>query len=128
MHLYLCNTKKTESIRGKEIYMKQVTNDFKVFMEESNGVGQAFMGFVMKLAEAGGLDAKTHELAYISVLAALQMTGGIAFHVKQAKEHGASLEEVKSAVLVGMPLVGLRVSESFAAAIISYNEELKPGQ
>lgn len=103
--------------------MKQVTNDFQIFMEESNGVGPAFMGFVIKLSEAGALDAKTHELAYISVLSALQMSSGISFHVKQAKELGASLEEVKSAVLIGMPLVGLRVSDSFAAAINSYEEE-----
>lgn len=100
--------------------MKQVTNDFQIFMEESNGAGQAFMGFIMKLAESGALDAKTHELAYIAVLAALQMTGGIPYHVKQAKELGASLEEVKSAVLVGMPLVGIRIAESFAVSIESY--------
>ncbi len=103
--------------------MKKVTNDFMMFMEESNGVGQAFMGTVSKLSEASALDAKTQELAYISVLAALQMIKGLDFHVKQAKEHGATLEEVKSAVLVGLPLVGLRVSEAFAAAVEAYRAE-----
>jgi alkylhydroperoxidase/carboxymuconolactone decarboxylase family protein YurZ len=100
--------------------MKQVSDDFQKFMEESNGAGPAFMEFVMKLSNASALDAKTHELAYLAVLSALQMTGGIPYHAKQAKETGASLEEVKSAVLVSMPLVGLRVSESLAAAIESY--------
>jgi alkylhydroperoxidase/carboxymuconolactone decarboxylase family protein YurZ len=104
--------------------MKQVTNDFQIFMEESNGVGPAFMEFVMKLGGTGALGDKTHELAYIGVLAALSMASGIPFHVKHAKELGASLEEVKSAVLVGMPLVGLRVSDSFAAAIKSYEEAI----
>ena len=102
--------------------MNKVTDDFQVFMEESNGVAPAFMEFVMKMSKASALEAKTHELAYISVLAVLQMTGGIPFHVKHAKELGATLEEVKSAVLVGMPLVGLRVSEAFTAAINSFLE------
>lgn len=103
--------------------MKKVTNDFQIFMEQSDGVGQAFMASVMKMAEESALDAKTHELAYIAVLSAMQISGGLPFHVKQAKELGATLEEVKSAALVGMPLVGLRISESFAAAIASYETE-----
>ena len=103
--------------------MKKVTNDFRMFMEESNGVGQAFMSTVMKISEVSALDPKTHELAYLSVLAALQMVSGLPFHVKQAKELGASIEEVKSAILVAMPLVGLKISAPFATAIISYNAE-----
>ena len=103
--------------------MKQVTSGFQKFMEESSGVGPAFMGFVMKMSEASALEDKTHELAYISVLAALQMDGGMPYHVKQAKELGATLDEVKSAVLVGMPLVGLRISDAFEVAINSYQEE-----
>jgi len=103
--------------------MKKVTNDFEVFMKESNGVGAAFMSSVMKMSEVSALDPKTHELAYISVLAAFQMVNGIPYHVKHAKELGASLEEVKSAVLVGMPVVGLRISEAFAMAIDSYSME-----
>jgi len=93
-------------------------------MEDSNGVGQAFMGTVMKISEVSALDPKTHELAYLSVLAALQMESGLLFHVNQAKELGASIEEVKSAILVGMPLVGLRIASPFAIAISSYNSTL----
>jgi len=100
--------------------MNKVTNDFKIFLEESNGVGQAFMSTVMKISKVSALDSKVHELAYISVLAALQMESGLPFHVKQAKELGASIEEVKSAILVGMPLVGLRISAPFATAINAY--------
>ncbi len=103
--------------------MKRVTNDFQVFMEESNGIGQALMGTIFKSAEVSALDKKTHELAYIAVLSALQMVGGISYHVKQAKELGASLEEVKSAVLVGLPLAGIRLTEAFAEAIHSYTDE-----
>jgi len=103
--------------------MKNVTNDFKMFMEESDGVGPAFMSTVMKISEVSALDPKVHELSYISVLAALQMVSGLPFHVKHAKELGASIEEVKSAILVALPLVGLRISAPFAIAINSYNPE-----
>ncbi len=92
-------------------------------MEESGDSGKAFMEMTMKHAEASALDPKTDELAYIAVLAALRLTGGIPFHVKTAKEAGATREEVKSAVLVGLPLVGTAVTEAFAMAIQSYDEE-----
>lgn len=103
--------------------MNKISNSFQFFMEESNGAGQAFMLAVMKSAEVSALDAKTQELAYISVLAALQTDGGLPFHVKHAKELGATLEEVKSAVLVGMPLVGIRIANAFNVAVESYKEE-----
>lgn len=103
--------------------MKKVTNDFQLFMEASGGVGQALMGSIMKVAEVSALDPKTHELAYIAVLSALQMAGGLPYHVNHAKELGATLEEVKSAVLVGIPLSGIRLVEAFSTAIQSYNEE-----
>ncbi|NTV78649.1 MAG: carboxymuconolactone decarboxylase family protein [Clostridiales bacterium] len=102
--------------------MKQVTKDMQVLLQESDGVGPAFMNAIMKMSEVSSLDSKTHELCYLSVLAALQSLNGIAYHVERAKEEGASLLEVKSAILVGMPLVGIRLSESFAKAISSYNE------
>ena len=40
----------------RRISMKNVTNDFKIFMEESNGVGQAFMSTVMKISEVSALE------------------------------------------------------------------------
>ena len=103
--------------------MKKVSNGFQLFMEESNGIGQVFMNGVMKSAKVSALDAKIHELAYIAVLSALQVKDGLPYHVKHAKELGASLEEIKSAVLIGLPLVGIRLVESFAVSITSYEEE-----
>ena len=84
--------------------MKNVTNGFNLFMTETPETGKAYMDMVMKRSRASALDKKTHELAYISVLAAIRMTGGLNFHVKSAKELGASRDEVKSAVLVGYRL------------------------
>jgi alkylhydroperoxidase/carboxymuconolactone decarboxylase family protein YurZ len=60
---------------------------------------------VQKIAWASKLDQKTSELAYIAVLAAVRLEGGVSFHVKQAKELGAARDEIISAILVGLPAV-----------------------
>lgn len=102
--------------------MDHVSDGFKVFMEEGGETSAAFMEMTMKNARASALDRKTGELAYIAVLAAARMTGGLPFHVKSARELGATREEIKSAVLVGLPAVGLAVVEALPLALRSYDE------
>ncbi|WP_100489186.1 carboxymuconolactone decarboxylase family protein [Sporolactobacillus pectinivorans] len=64
------------------------------------------------MSEKSALDKKTHELAYISVLVPTKMYGGLPFHIQQAKEHGASVEEIKSAILVPLPIMGIQVADA----------------
>lgn len=92
--------------------MKNVSNGFELFMKETNGVGQAFMEAIVKLSEQSCLDKKVHELSYISVLVTAKMFGGLPFHIEQAKMLGASEDEIKSAILLPMPIVGLNVAEA----------------
>jgi len=73
------------------------------------------------------LDAKTGALAYLAVLAALNRTGGIAFHVQVAKKAGASREEVISAILVGLPAAGHAVTQALPLAIEAYDVEPPAG-
>ena len=61
---------------------------------------------VQALGEASSLDRKTSALAYLAVLAALRLDSGVPFHVKLAKQAGASRDEVISALLVGLPAAG----------------------
>lgn len=102
--------------------MKNVTNSFSMFMTESPDIGKAYMDMVMKQSQMSVLDRKTHELAYISVLSAIRMTGGLNFHVKSAKDLGATRDEVKSAVLVGLPVAGITLVDSLEAALNAYDE------
>jgi alkylhydroperoxidase/carboxymuconolactone decarboxylase family protein YurZ len=74
------------------------------------------------LDAACALDKRTGELAYVAVLAALRMESGIPFHVKMAKQAGASRDEVISAVLVGLPAAGTGVTQALPAAIRAYDE------
>jgi alkylhydroperoxidase/carboxymuconolactone decarboxylase family protein YurZ len=102
--------------------MENVSNGFMSFMQEAGAAGQAYMALVTKLSESSALGRKEDELAYIAVLSATRMSGGIPFHVKSAKKLGASRDEVKSAVLVGLPAVGLMVLDALPVALQSYDE------
>ncbi|HYH03772.1 MAG TPA: carboxymuconolactone decarboxylase family protein [Bacillota bacterium] len=101
---------------------KNVSNAFQVFLQEAPEHAKAWMAVVQQLDAAGGLDAKTAEIAYIAVLAAVGLESGIPFHVKHAKELGASREEIKSAVLLGLPAVGNQVVKSLPIALNAFDE------
>lgn len=92
--------------------MKKVSKGFELFMKETNGVGEMFMETITKMAQESSLDNKTHELAYISALVTARMYGGLPFHIEQAKECGASTEEIRNAVLVPLPIIGIQVAEA----------------
>ncbi len=98
-----------------------VSNAFQVFGEEAPEHAATWMQLVQGLAAASALDHKTHNLAYLSVLAALRRVNGIPFHVKMAKKAGASREEVISAILVGLPPAGHAVTEALPAAVAAYD-------
>ena len=82
---------------------------FELFMEKAPEVAKAYGGMVMQLAQTSALDHKTQELAYLAVLAA---TG----------REGATRDEVASAVLVGLPAVGMAAVESLAPVLEAYDQ------
>jgi len=51
------------------------------------------------------------------------MEGGIPFHVKIAKQVGATREEIISAILIGLPAAGHVVTQSLPVALLAYDEE-----
>ena len=98
-----------------------ISKSFQTFMAEAPEYAQAWSTLVQSLAGASALDRKTTELAYLAVLAALQLESGIAFHVRSAKEAGASRAEVISAILVGLPAAGHRVTQVLPTAVEAYD-------
>lgn len=100
---------------------KLISNAFQVFSEEAPKHAEAWMKLVQGLSSASALDPKTHNLAYLAVLAVLRRMNGIPFHVKMAKQAGASREEVISAILVGLPPAGHVVTEVLPLAIDAYD-------
>lgn len=100
-----------------------VSKAFALFMQEAPAHAQAWMHLAKSLDAASALEKKTEELAYIAVLAATGNTSGIAFHVLSAKSHGASRQEVLSAVLLGLPAAGAVVIGAIPAAVEAYDGE-----
>ena len=103
--------------------MSNFGEGFVAFMQECPDVNKAFMEAVMKYDAASALDKKTEELSYIAVLAATRLVGGLPFHVQTAKARGATREEIKSAVLVGLPAVGLTVLDALPVALAAYDAQ-----
>ncbi|MBU0756362.1 MAG: carboxymuconolactone decarboxylase family protein [Planctomycetes bacterium] len=100
-----------------------LSNAFKAFAEEAPKHAEAWKNLIQELSTASALDSKTHNIAYISVLAALRRINGIPFHVKMAKKMGASREEIISAILVGLPAAGHIVTEALPIAMEAYDNE-----
>jgi len=99
-----------------------VSNGFALFAQEWPKTAQAHMAFVQAKAAESALDAKTNHLAYLAVLSAAGLTGGIAFHVGLAEQAGAKPEEIRSAALVGLQAVGLCVLDGYAAVSAALGE------
>jgi len=98
-----------------------VSKGFQSFLDRAPKHASAWMAAVQGLDTATALDKKTAELAYLAVLAALRLESGAPFHVKLAKEAGASRDEVISALLIGLPAAGHGVTQVLPAAIQAYD-------
>jgi alkylhydroperoxidase/carboxymuconolactone decarboxylase family protein YurZ len=100
----------------------KVSKAFEVFAKDAAEYHKAWMEAVQKLDKANKLDEKTKDLAYLAVLAAIRLESGIPFHVKMAKSHGATREEIIGSILVGLPAVGHTVTQVLPKAIEAYDE------
>jgi alkylhydroperoxidase/carboxymuconolactone decarboxylase family protein YurZ len=100
-----------------------VSNAFQAFMSEAPEYQKIWLDTVKKLDSASKLDSKTEEIAYIAVLAALRLEGGLPFHVKHAKSLGASRDEIISAILVGLPATGNVVIQALPIALNAFDSE-----
>jgi alkylhydroperoxidase/carboxymuconolactone decarboxylase family protein YurZ len=103
-----------------------VSNAFKVFGEEAPAHQEAWLEAVAKIGAASKLDAKTEALVYIGILAAARLDSGLPFHVMEAKERGATRDEVIGAVLAGLPAVGNVVIQSLPVALQAYDDGVRP--
>jgi alkylhydroperoxidase/carboxymuconolactone decarboxylase family protein YurZ len=98
-----------------------VSRAFEVFGSEAPAHAEAWMHATFALSAACTLDEKTKDLAYLAVLAAVRLESGISFHVGQAKAHGATRDEVISAILLGLQPAGHGVTACLPAAIAAYD-------
>lgn len=100
-----------------------ISEAFKMFAAETPEHQQAWMRMIQSLSKANKLDAKTNEIAYLAVLAATKTHSGLPYHVKNAKNHGATREEVASAILIGLPVVGSCVIQALPLALEAFDND-----
>ena len=101
----------------------KISKAFLSFKNDSPKQSEAWAEMVGKLSEASVLDPKTKELIYIGILAAVGLDSGIPFHVKNVKSKGASRDEIISAILVGLPATGHRITKGLSVAVEAYDED-----
>lgn len=100
-----------------------LSDAFKTFMTEAPAYSTAWGELIQKLAQVNILEQKTSELAILAILASLNRLSGIPFHVAAAKSAGASRNEVISAILIGLPIVGHVVTQALPVALTSYDRK-----
>ena len=103
--------------------MENLSNAFECFMKEAPAQAKAWMETVTALDAASALDPKTEETAYIAVLSSQGLLSGLPFHVKHAKSLGVTREEIISAVLVGLPAVGNKVTAALPVALDAFDRD-----
>lgn len=84
-----------------------------LFMEESPEVQHAYAGFIQSLVDMKGLDARTKQLIYIGMKMVADDERAIRMHVPMAKNAGATREEIKSTVVLGLSVIGMKAVSKF---------------
>ncbi|MDP4268594.1 MAG: carboxymuconolactone decarboxylase family protein [Bacteroidota bacterium] len=98
-------------------------NPMEVFQKEAPEVAEAFNGLIEALKSTSGLDAKTKQLVYIGIKAAMGDTTAVYYHVVMAKQLGATRDEIKDTILITLSVCGLKgVASCLPVALEVYDK------
>ena len=98
-----------------------ISKSYMAFNQEAPDHARAWSEMIQKLSKANALDPKTSSLVYLGILAVAGLESGVPFHVRIAKENGASREEIISAILTGLPAAGNQVIKCLPVAIETFD-------
>ena len=101
--------------------MKTTLNTFQ---QEAPEVAKAFDGLIEALKSTTGLDPKTKQLIYIGIKSSTGDSTAVFFHVKMAKQLGATRDEIKDTILITLTVCGLKgVSTCLQTALEAYDND-----
>jgi len=83
-------------------------NTMELFKDEAPEVAAAFNNLIMAVVKRPALDAKTKQLIYIAMKAAMGDDSAVKAHIPVAKAAGATREEVIDAILMTVTVSGIR--------------------
>lgn len=97
-------------------------NPLKTFVDEAPNVQKAYADFIQSLIAEEGLDNKTKQLIYIGMKMITDDERAVKMHVPMAKNAGATRDEVKTTVLLGLSVIGMKaVTKYLPLALESYD-------
>ena len=93
-------------------------NPLQTFVDESPEIQKAYAGFIQSLIEDEGLDKKTKQLIYIGMKMIADDERAVKMHVPMAKAAGATRDEVKGTVLLGLSVIGLKAASKYLPLVL----------
>ena len=86
--------------------MSRIPKRYTNFMETYPEVGEAYKALGEAALKAGPLDEKTRELIKLGISVGARMESAVKSHFRRAREAGATVEELKHAVLLSTTTIG----------------------
>jgi len=86
--------------------MSNLPQSFRRFQDEYTQVWQSYEDLGATIAGAGPLEKKLRELIKLGMAAANQTESGVHSHTHRALEAGATPDEVRHAILLGITTIG----------------------
>jgi len=80
---------------------------FKKFMEEFPETAKAYEMLGASVHKAGPLDEKTRALIKVAISTGAGLEGALHSHVRKAISSGVKPEEIKHAIMLSLPTIGL---------------------
>jgi alkylhydroperoxidase/carboxymuconolactone decarboxylase family protein YurZ len=93
-------------------------NTLQLFVEEAPEIQKAYNEFIQSLIADKGLDNKTKQLIYIGMKMISDDERAVKMHVTFAKYAGATRDEVKSTVLLGLSVIGMKAVSKYLPIVL----------
>ena len=87
--------------------MSGLPKKFKDFMEDHPAIARAYESLGTAVHADGPLDEKTRALIKLGISTGARLEGALHSHVRKAIEAGATNEEMRHAVILAIPTLGL---------------------
>ncbi len=93
-------------------------NPLQTFVEEAPEIQKAYADFIQLLIEDKGLNSKTKQLIYIGMKMIADDERAVKMHVPMAIAAGATREEIKTTVLLGLSVIGLKAVSKYLPIVL----------
>ncbi|RJP61009.1 MAG: carboxymuconolactone decarboxylase family protein [Ignavibacteriales bacterium] len=87
--------------------MSELPKQFKKFTEDYPKVVDAYEKLGAEVHGAGPINDKNRSLIKLAIAVGARMEGAVHSHTRKALEAGCTKEEIKHAVLLALPTIGL---------------------